>query len=105
MNERSLFAWPDLTLANLVAQGAMLAFEAQQVAVLRLVRLVLGGPEVPGEAALMVAEKVQALQESAELLLNAALDGKKHLNAPEIIQLYRKKVRANQRRLSGITSG
>ncbi len=101
MYEKSLFAWPDLTLANLTAQGAMLALEAQQVVALRLARLALGGPDAPREATLMVTEKVQALQESGALLLSAALDGKKHMNAPEILQLYRKKVRANRRRLSG----
>ncbi len=105
MYEKSLFAWPDLALANLAAQGAMLALEAQQVVALRLARLALGGPDAPREAALMVTEKMQALQESGALLLNAALHGKKHMNAPEIMQLFRKKVRANRRRLSEMAFG
>jgi hypothetical protein len=100
MYGKSPFAWPDLALANLTAQGAMLAWEVQQVVALRLARLALGGPDAPHEAALMVTEKMQALHESGALLLSAALDGKKHMNAPEIVQLYRKKVRANRRRLS-----
>ncbi|MGE4480792.1 hypothetical protein [Acidocella sp.] len=104
MSGNSLFDWPDLTLANLTAQGTMLAFEAQQVVALRLTKLAMGGPDVPREAALMVAEKMQALQESGALMLHAALDGKKHMNAPEIVQLYRKKVRANRRRLSQVTA-
>lgn len=100
MYEKSLFAWPDFALANLTAQGAMLALEAQQVVALRLARLAQCGPEAPGEMALMVTEKMLALQESGALLLSAALHGKKHMNGPEIIQLYRKKVRANRRRLA-----
>ncbi len=105
MYYKPLFAWPDLTLANLTAQGAMLVMEAQQVAALRLAKLAQGGPGAQREAALMVTEKMQALQESGLLLLRAALDGKKHMNAPEIVQLYRKKVRANQRRLSEAAFG
>ncbi len=84
MYEKTLFGWPDLTLANLTAQGTMLALEAQQVMALRLARLAQGGPDAPHEAALMVTEKMQALQESGALLLSAALDGKQHLNVPEI---------------------
>lgn len=102
MNKESFFARPDLTLANLTAQWAMLALEAQQVVALRLAKLAQGGPDVASETLLMIMEKMQALQESAALLLNAPMDGQKYLNAPEILQLYRKKVRANQRRLSGV---
>ncbi|MDE2238768.1 MAG: hypothetical protein KGJ73_02415 [Rhodospirillales bacterium] len=100
MTKKFPLPWPDWTLANLAVQSAMLTMEAQQVAALRLARLAQGGPDMPGEATLMVTEKLQALQESSVLLLDAALDGKHHMNAPQIVQLYRKKVRANRRRLT-----
>lgn len=92
--------WPDMTVANLAAQGALLAWEAQQVVALRLAKLAQGGPDAGHEAFLMVTEKLQALQEGSALLMRGALQGDKHFNTPEIMQLYRKKVRANRRRLS-----
>lgn len=100
MNKASWFAWPDMTLANLAVQSTMLAWEAQQVMALRIAKLAQGGPDVPHETLLMVTEKLQALQEGGALLVKGAIKGDKHLNTPEILQLYRKKVRANRRRLS-----
>lgn len=100
MNKPSWFTWPDMTLANFAAQTAMLAWEAQQVIALRMTKFAQGGADVPHETLLMVAEKLQAMQESGALLVKGALEGDKHLNAPEVLQLYRKKVRENHRRLS-----
>lgn len=100
MKKGSWSIWPDMTLANLAVQGTMLAWEAQQVVALRLAKLAQGGPDASQEALLMVTEKLQALQEGGALAMKAALKGDKNLNAPEILRLYRKKVRANCRRLS-----
>lgn len=100
MNRPSWFAWPDMTLANLAAQSAMLAWEAQQVITLRMTKFAQGGADLPHETLLMVTEKLQAMQESGALLVKGALKGDRHLNAPEVLQLYRKKVRENRRRLS-----
>lgn len=100
MYQNNFFAWPGSAFANLAAQSTMLALEAQQVIALRLAKLAKGGPESPLEASLMVTEKMLAMQESGALLLKGALHGKHNLNAQEILQLYRKKVRANRRRLS-----
>lgn len=100
MSKALWFTWPDMTVANLAVQSAMLAWEAQQVVALRLAKLAKGGPDVPQEALLMVTEKLKAMQESGALLVKGAMDGEKHLNAPEVLQLYRKKVRENRRRLS-----
>lgn len=100
MSKTSWFAWPDMTMANLAMQSAMLAWESQQVVALRVAKLAQGGPDIPQEALLMVTEKLQALQEGGALLMQGAIKGDKHLNTPEILQLYRKKVRANRRRLS-----
>ena len=100
MRKTSWFTWPDMTLANLAVQSAMLAWEAQQVVALRLAKFAQGGPDAPHEALLMVTEKLQAMQEGSALLMRGALKGDKHLNTPEVLQLYRKKVRANCRRLS-----
>ena len=63
---KSLLPWPNLAMANMAFQGAMLAFEAQQVIGLRLAKMAQGGPEVPREAALMVSEKLEAMAESGQ---------------------------------------
>jgi hypothetical protein len=93
--------WQTLALGNFALQATMLAFEAQQVIGLRLHKLALGGPEVQREAALMVSEKLDTLFESGQLMAHAALGGKEDLGAAEVMQLYRRKVRANRRRLGG----
>jgi hypothetical protein len=98
--QKSQRPWPNFALANMTFQGAMLAFEAQQVIGLRLAKIAVGGPEVRHEAALMVSEKLVTLAESGQLLMQAALGGKEDFGAAEVMQLYRRKVRANRRRLS-----
>ena len=98
---KSLLPWPTLALANIAFQGAMLAVEAQQVIGLRLTKMAQGGPGVRSEATLMVSEKLDTLVESGQLMMQAALGGKEDLGAGEVMQLYRRKVRANRRRLAG----
>lgn len=100
MSKASWSLWPDTTLANLTVQSAMLAWEAQQVVALRLAKLAKGGPDSGQEAMLMVTEKLRAMQESGALLMQGVIKGDKHFNVPEVLQLYRKRVRANRRRLS-----
>lgn len=81
-------AWFDLT-----TRTTLLAFEAQRVIGLRLMKMAAGGPAAEREAGRMVAEKGEALAEAATILAN---DG-----SPEaVIRRYRTRVRANERRLS-----
>ncbi|HTJ90376.1 MAG TPA: hypothetical protein VL356_09400 [Acidocella sp.] len=98
---KSRLPWPNIALANMAAQGAMLAFEAQQVVGLRLAKMAQGGPAMGHEAALMLTEKLETLTESGQLMVQAALGGKEDLGAADVMQLYRSKVRANRRRLAG----
>jgi hypothetical protein len=95
-----LFPWPNLALANMAFQGTMLAIEAQQVIGLRLAKMAMGGPDVQSEAELMISEKLHTLAEGGQLMMMAALGGKQDLGADKVVQLYRRKVRANRRRLS-----
>ena len=78
----------------------MLAIEAQQVIALRLTKMALGGPGAQKEAELMVSEKLTAMTEGGQMMMMGALGGKQDLNADKVMQLYRRKVRANRRRLS-----
>lgn len=80
-------------MANLLFEISMLAFEAQQAMWLRALKLSTGGAASDREAELMVTEKVVAAQQAAiQMMLGAA--------PASIIRGYRRKVRANVRRLS-----
>jgi hypothetical protein len=92
--------WPATGFASMAWQNTMLAIEAQQVIALRLTKIALGGPAAQKEAALMVSEKLSAMAEGSQMMLTGALTGKKDLNAGQVTKLYRRKVRANRRRLS-----
>jgi hypothetical protein len=71
----------------------MLGFEAQTVIGMRLAKMALGGPAAMAEAQLMVSEKVLAAGEAAMQIAT----GK---SAGHVVHGYRRKVRANTRRLS-----
>jgi len=90
-------AWPWFSLAS---QGAQLAADAQQVILLRLSKLAIGGRKGRREASRMVSEKVTALGAAQRLMLGAATRGRAGNGAKSVISLYRKRVAANKRRLS-----
>ncbi len=92
---KSMFPWADMAM-----QSTMLAIESQQVIAMRLTKMAFGGPDVQREAELMVSEKLETMMESSQMMLMAAFGGKADLNAPKVMDLYRKKVSANRRRLS-----
>ena len=70
----------------------MLGFEAQGVIAQRMAMFALGGPKAQLEAERMVTEKVLAAGEAAMLMATGASHSK-------VIRGYRRKVRANSRRL------
>jgi hypothetical protein len=71
----------------------MLALETQQAIWLRMMRLSLGGPAAEVEAARMVSEKIVAGDAAGRALMRGA-------SADMVVQGYRRKVRANIKRLS-----
>jgi hypothetical protein len=72
---------------------AMLAAEVQQVMWLRMMRLGAGGRSAEREASRMVSEKFTAAAQASALLMRGGTpDG--------VVKGYRRKVRANLRRLS-----
>ena len=81
-------AWVELTM-----RATMLAFEAQRVVGLRMMKLAAGGPAAQQEARRMVAEKGEALAEATAIL---ATNG----SAKAVVRRYRTRVSANERRLS-----
>ena len=70
-----------------------LGLEAQTVVALRLAKLSLGGAAAQAEAQRMVTEKMEAAAEAAMTLASGG-------TAERVVQDYRRKVRANARRLS-----
>jgi hypothetical protein len=100
MTRKSAALWPHFNFASTAFQGAMLAFEANQVIALRLTKMAFGGPGVEAEAELMVSEKLESLAESGGVMMRAAMVGAHDLGAEKIVRLYRRKVRANRRRLA-----
>jgi hypothetical protein len=81
--------------------AVQLGFEAQSVIALRLVRLATGGATAWTEARRMVSEKAAASVETHVATMGGTLKGQESaLAAEKILRIYKKRVRANKRRLS-----
>jgi hypothetical protein len=80
------------------------SLEAQQVIGLRLAMLMSGDEAAPAELSRMVPEKMAAALEAQQAAANAALTGNAALIPSRTIALYRRKMRANRKRLSGVKS-
>jgi hypothetical protein len=80
--------------------AAQLGWEAQNVIVLRLVRLAAGRIGVT-ETGLMITEKIAATGEAQAVVTAFVLEGRNgHTAATKIIDVYRKRVHANKRLLA-----
>ncbi len=89
-------AWCSLSL-----QAAQLGFEAQGVMALRLMRLATPGARRQTEARRMVTEKVAALAQAPTVAAATAVRGGSGPQvAAKVLRVYKKRVRANKRRLS-----
>jgi hypothetical protein len=89
-------AWCELSL-----QTARLGWEAQNVIALRLMRIAAQRPGSRTEARRMVTEKVAALAEAQSAAATAVIKGgKTHRVAKKVLGVYKKRVRANRRRLT-----
>jgi hypothetical protein len=87
--------WLDLSF-----KAFQLGLEAQSVIALRM-RLASGGPRAQAEARRMVIEKATATAEAQLAATTAALAGSKdHVIAGKALKVFKKRVRANKRRLS-----
>jgi hypothetical protein len=74
-------------------------FEAQQVVALRLAKLARGGASATNEASRMGLEKIVTAVEAQQVAATALLTGKAAQIPARTVALYRRKVRANRRRL------
>ncbi len=86
---------------SLFMHSAFLAMEAQEVIGLRMLRIAAGGKAADHEMERMVSEKMQAAAQIGAAAAISAVTGKSaHAIASSAVSGYRKKVRANHRRLS-----
>jgi hypothetical protein len=78
-----------------------MGLEAQSVIALRMLRLTAGGARAEAEASRMATEKILAAGEAQMAAATATMRGqKKHVVVGKALNVYRKRVRANRRRLS-----
>jgi hypothetical protein len=89
-------AWCALSL-----QAARLGWDAQGVIALRMLRLATPSAGGRTEARRMVTEKVAALAEAHTAAATAVMKGgRNHRVAKKVLGVYKKRVRANKRRLT-----
>jgi len=93
-SEQTGFAW------GLAGALAELALESQAVIGLRLLKLSRGGQGAVIEAQRMAAEKVTAFGQAAQHAMFAMMTGKTASLPSTTTALYRRKVKANRKRLS-----
>jgi hypothetical protein len=91
--------WNDWLALSL--QTAKLSWEAQGVMALRVMRMAAQPAHSQTEARRMVTEKVAALGEAQAAAVTASITGgKSHRVAKKVLGVYKKRVRANRRRLT-----
>ncbi len=85
----------------LTFKAVQLGLEAQSVVALRMLRLASGGARSQAELSLMVGEKIAAVAEAQMVTAAALMSGQEdHVVAGKALNVFRKHVRANKRRLS-----
>lgn len=85
----------------LASQAALVGWEAQQVIALRLMRIAGGGASGQAEAERMVTEKFAAAVEAQAAAVAGVIEGgSAHRAGKKALGVYKKRVRANRRRLS-----
>jgi hypothetical protein len=94
MKPISPFAWWQLGF-----DAWQLGVESSTVIGLRTMRMMAGGPAADAEAKLMVSEKVGAAIDIGARAMTGGLGTSPRPVAAKVISHYRRKVRANRRRL------
>ena len=83
-----------------VSMSAMqLGVEAQSVIALRMMKMAAGGAAAETEVRRMISEKTEAALDAQLQIGRSAMSGRLDLAPARAIALYRRRVRANQRRL------
>jgi hypothetical protein len=86
---------------SLAIKTGQLAIESQSVIARRMVRIAGGGSDAQSEIQTMFSEKAAALADAQIALARGLLWNADHaVTAQRVLTVYRKRVRANNRRLS-----
>jgi hypothetical protein len=86
---------------ELSVKAFWLGVDAQNVVALRLLRVASGGPRAQAELSRMVSEKIAAVAEAQGAATAAVMTGSKdHATAGKVLNVFKKRVRANKRRLA-----
>ncbi|HEY2177560.1 MAG TPA: hypothetical protein VGH15_03175 [Caulobacteraceae bacterium] len=85
---------------SLAADSIRLGLEAQDVIGLRLIKAASGDFDGGEEALRMVLEKARAAWDAQCLITQCLIAGEGHLAPARALNLYRRRVKANQRRLA-----
>ena len=90
-----------LNLWHAYVRAAQVGWDANVVVAMRLMRLAVGGALAQREAQRMVAEKVTAIAEAqAAAITKMIMGGGMAVATKSASAVYRRKVRANRRRLT-----
>jgi hypothetical protein len=84
---------------GLSMSAMQLGLEAQGVIALRMMKMAAGGAAAEAEVQRMISEKTQAALDTQLQIGKSAMSGRLDLAPARAIALYRRRVRANQRRL------
>ncbi|HEY5290346.1 MAG TPA: hypothetical protein VIJ59_09950 [Caulobacteraceae bacterium] len=85
---------------SLAGDSIRLGLEAQNVIGLRLIKAAWGDADSADEAMRMVMEKNQAAWDASCVVARSVIAGEGHLAPARALALYRRRIRANQRRLT-----
>ena len=89
--------WP---MVDLLSAATDLAVESGTVIGLRMIKAWEGGPTWPAEAQLMIQEKSRAAVDAQALFVTSLLTGTSASAPSRTLALYRRRVKANRRRLA-----
>ena len=81
-------------------EAMQLAIESQSVIALRMMKFAAGGAKAEAEASRMVAEKIQATLDVHGDIAKSVLAGEAHLAPGRAMDMVRRQVSANRKRLS-----
>jgi hypothetical protein len=85
---------------SLSMSAMQLGIEAQTVIALRMMKIAAGGAAAEAEVQRMISEKSQAALDTQLQIGKSAMSGRLDLAPARAVALYRRRVRANRRRLS-----
>jgi hypothetical protein len=94
-----MYKWPYGDWASAGFEAWSLGIEASQVIGLRTMRMAAGGAAASDEAERMVSEKLASLFELQAAMMTGRLGADPVAGTRKMVRHYRRKVKANRRRL------